>query len=212
MPDPRPHPGTSLLTRPSLLLRVRDSGDRAAWDEFHRLYRRLVYGRARRAGLPHADAEDVAQEVFARVAATIADFDTDPRRGSFRGWLTQLTRWRIADRLASRDGLPAPAAPPPPDDSAPRTATLERIPAPDPEDDAWDREWREHLLAAAAERVARQVKPRHFQIFDLYVLQHMSALQVSAALRVNPATVYVVGHRLSKLLQAEVAKLSAHLG
>ena len=46
-----PNPGTSLLTRPSLLFRVREWNDSASWEEFHRLYRRLIYGRARRAGL-----------------------------------------------------------------------------------------------------------------------------------------------------------------
>ena len=51
------------------------SSHRASWAEFHRLYRRLVYGRARRAGLPHEDAEDVAQDVFKRVAETIHEFE-----------------------------------------------------------------------------------------------------------------------------------------
>src|SRR5436309_33132 len=87
MSPSRPHPGTSLLTRPSLLFRVREWNDSASWEEFHRLYRRLIYGRARRAGLAHADAEDVAQDVFKRVAETIHDFDINPERGSFRGWL-----------------------------------------------------------------------------------------------------------------------------
>ena len=62
------------LTRPSLLFRVREWNDSVSWEEFHRLYRRLIYGRARRAGLSHADAEDVAQDVFKRVAETIRDW------------------------------------------------------------------------------------------------------------------------------------------
>src|SRR3954466_4782858 len=154
MSRPFSNPGTSLLTRPSLLLRVREWNDRASWEEFHRLYRRLVYGRARRAGLSHADAEDVAQEVFKRVAETIKDFDFNPERGSFRGWLMKLTQWRIADKFAS---LPPPPAIKPGscDDSSARTATIERLPAPIEDEDEWDREWQQHVLAAAAERVAR---------------------------------------------------------
>ncbi|MFT3828356.1 MAG: sigma-70 family RNA polymerase sigma factor [Opitutaceae bacterium] len=202
-------PGNTLLTRPTLLCRVRDWSDRVSWEEFHQLYRGLVYGRARRAGLSHADAEDVAQEVFKRVAETINDFDLDPARGSFRGWLMQLTRWRIADK---REGLrrEPPRHSPPPQLSA-RTATIERLPAPLPEDDEWDREWREQILALATDRLAHKVKPRHLQAFDLHVHQHWPVLRIAAELHLNPATIYVIAHRLTKQLSAEVAKIEKQL-
>jgi RNA polymerase sigma factor (sigma-70 family) len=208
---PRHHPGTSLLTRPSLLFRVREWSDSASWEEFHRLYRRLIYGRARRAGLSHADAEDVAQDVFKRVAETIRDFDTSPERGSFRGWLMKLTHWRIADKFNSRQEFPVPTI-----GGEERSSGLfphvENLPAPTAEEDEWDREWQQHLLAAATERLARQVKPLHYQVFDLYVLQNWPLLRVTKELRVSPASVYVIGHRLKKLLKTEVEKLRKQLG
>jgi len=37
-------------TRPSLLLRVRDPGDRAAWDEFSEIYRPVIMRLARVSG------------------------------------------------------------------------------------------------------------------------------------------------------------------
>jgi len=211
MSPSRPNPGTSLLTRPTLLFRVRDPEDGASWQEFHRLYRRLIYGRARRSGLAHADAEDVAQDVFRNVAATIKDFDLNPERGSFRGWLMKLTQWRIADKFGSRGQIPMqdPVAR---DDTAARTATIERVPAPVDDEDEWDREWRQHVLAAAVDRVARRVKPRHFQVFELYVRQQWPVLKVSAELGINPASVYVIAHRLTKQLRAEAAKLQKQLG
>jgi RNA polymerase sigma factor (sigma-70 family) len=208
MNPPRIHPGTSLLTRPSLLFRVREWNDSASWEEFHRLYRRLVYGRARRAGLSHADAEDVAQDVFKRVAETIRDFDTNPERGSFRGWLMKLTHWRIADKFKSRQEFP----PLPGDAHEAPGARIEEVPAPAAEDDEWDREWQQHLLAAATERLARQVKPLHYQVFELYVLQQWSLLRVTKELRVSPASVYVIGHRLKKRLKAEIERLERQLG
>ncbi len=214
MQPSRPHPGTSLLTRPTLLCRVRDAGDGASWEEFHRLYRRLIYGRARRAGLPHEDAEDVAQDVFKRVAETIKDFDVNPDRGSFRGWLMQLTHWRIADKFENRAKSPSHSPSRPRNDSTDDggTATFERVPAPENEEDEWDQEWQRHVLAAAVERVAKRVKPRHFQVFELYVRQQWPVLKVSAQLGINPASVYVIGHRLTKQLKAEVEKLREQLG
>jgi RNA polymerase sigma factor (sigma-70 family) len=205
------HPGTTLLTRPSLLFRVREKADRASWDEFHRLYRRLIYGRARRSGLSHADAEDVAQEVFVQVAAKIGQFDLNPDRGSFRGWLMKLTRWRIADKFAARPGK-AERVPLRRETTGRRTATIERIPAPVDDEDEWDREWRQHLLDAAAERLVRRVKPRHFQAFDLYVRQRWPVLKVAAELGTTPAAVYLISHRLTKQLKAEVDRLRRQLG
>ena len=211
MNPPPHHPGTSLLTRPSLLFRVREWNDSASWEEFHRLYRRLIYGRARRSGLSHADAEDVAQDVFKRVAETIRDFDTNPERGAFRGWLMKLTHWRIADKFKSRREFHPPTLDPY-DSAGAATSLVETLPAPPAEEDEWDREWQQHLLAAASERLARQVKPRHFQVFDLYVLQQWPLLRVTKELRVSPASVYVIGHRLKKQLKAEVEKLQKQLG
>lgn len=207
------HPGTSLLTRPTLLFRVRNTSDSASWEEFHRLYRRLIYGRARRTGLSHADAEEVAQDVFKRVAETIQEFEHDRERGSFRGWLMQLTHWRITDKFQSLQKLPIQAhGTKPMDATGTGTATIERVPAPESEEDEWDREWQEHVLAAALDRMARQVKPRHFQVFELYVRQQWPVLKVSKELGVNPASVYVIGHRLTKQLKDEVAKLREQLG
>lgn len=200
------YPKSTLRTRATLLARICDAGDGVSWEEFHRLYRRLVYGRARSAGLGHADAEEVAQEVFARVAETISTFDPDPRRGSFRGWLMQLTRWRIADKFESHDRQPlfAPHAPTG-DTTTAGTATIERQPAPGGDDDAWDVAWREEVLRLALERVARRVPPRHFQAFDLSTRQGWPAWRISIVLHLSPATVYVIRHRLMELLRAEAA-------
>jgi RNA polymerase sigma-70 factor (ECF subfamily) len=204
------HPGSTLRTRPSLLFRLHDWQDRASWEEFHRLYRRLVHGRARRAGLTHDEAEEVAQAVFTDVAGAIRNFDTDPDRGSFRGWLMTITRRRIADQFESRrknPALPAPRG----IDPEPRTATIERLPTPEDDDEAWDREWQEQVMAAAIERLARQTKPAHFQAFELYVRQNWPVWRVARALELNPAAVYLISHRLTKRLKVEAEKIRAQL-
>jgi RNA polymerase sigma factor (sigma-70 family) len=208
--DPVQDPDSTLHTRASLLMRVREWKDSASWNEFYRLYRRLIYGLARRSGLSHADAEDVTQEVFKRVAETIHEFESDPTRGKFRGWLMNLTRWRIADKFKSRPR--AEVTEPTREPDSPQTAAVERIPDDVDRDAAWEQEWQRHLLDAACERIARRVKPRHFQAFDLYVRQHQPVLQVGRELGMNPATVYLIGHRLTKELKTEVEKLRVQLG
>ena len=125
----------------------------------------------------------------------------------------QLTHWRIADKFESKGRLPASRPTPAPADATERgTGTVERVPAPVADEDEWDREWQQHVLSMALERLARQVKPRHFQVFELYVRQGWPVLKVSGELGINPASVYVIGHRLTKLLKTEVTKLQTQLG
>ena len=86
----------ALLTRASLLVRLRDPKDRAAWQQFVELYGRLVYGFVRQRGLQDADAADLTQEVFLAVAQAAGRWQYDPRQGSFRGWLYGITRHKLA--------------------------------------------------------------------------------------------------------------------
>jgi RNA polymerase sigma factor (sigma-70 family) len=204
-------PVSSLPTRPSLLRRIRVWDDNTSWGEFHRLYRKLIYSLARRSGLTHADAEDVSQEVFTRVAETIETFESDPNRGSFRGWLMNLTRWRIANKFARRpkDEKLSGRGEIGGDRDSP---TIDRLPDETKADELWEKEWQEHVLEVAYERVARTASSRHYQVFDLYVRQQWPVKDVARELGISSASVYVIGHRLTKQLKSEVAKLRGKLG
>ncbi|MBL9199786.1 MAG: sigma-70 family RNA polymerase sigma factor [Opitutaceae bacterium] len=204
-----PEPVSELRTRPTLLFRLRDWQDAPSWEEFYRLYRHFVLGLAERAGLTHEEAEEVAQDVFKRVAETIAEFEANPQRGSFRRWLMNLTRWRIADKFRER---PAGAQRGLRREGHDGTATAERIPDDAAPDAGWDDEWRKHVLDAALDRLARRINPRHFQAFDLYVRQNWPVLKVARELGLGPATVYLIGHRVKQQLKVEVAQLEARLG
>ena len=48
--------GQAPITRPSLLVRMRDARDGAAWGQFVDIYGPLIYGHARKCGLQDADA------------------------------------------------------------------------------------------------------------------------------------------------------------
>src|SRR6516162_10502521 len=94
-------------TRASLLLRLRDRRDAAAWDEFVDRYAPLVYGYLRKQGLQDADAADLSQDVLAAVAGAVGRLEYDPARGAFRNWLFTIVRrkllnWRAAQANGSQ--------------------------------------------------------------------------------------------------------------
>jgi len=108
-------------------------------------------------------------QILLQTPKKLPGFEYDPAKGSFKGWLLTMTRWRITAQLRRRRPgcgqlwaqRPCPA-------STARTATIERLP--DPAGSAlealWDEEWEKNLLAAAIERVKKKVAPREYQVFD----------------------------------------------
>lgn len=193
-------------TRQSLLSRLKNWNDDAGWRDFFDTYWRLIYHTAVKAGLTDAEAQDVVQETIISVSKSMLKFEYDRTSGSFKGWLLQLTRWRIADQVRKRQrGVDARR----PSPTSTRTGTIERIPDPAGValEASWDAEWERNLLEAAIERVKRKVDPKHYQVFDLYVFKRWTVGRVAKALNINPGKVYLVKHRISRLIKKELALL-----
>src|SRR5215472_15421217 len=132
---------TLLATRRSLVERLADWGDQRRWQEFFDTYWKLIYSAARQAGLTDTEAQEVVQETVITVAKKINKLKYDPAIGSFKGWLLQITRWRIVDQFRKRQ---------PGNAKAPRmaedrlTATIDQVPDSGAADlDAvWEAEWK----------------------------------------------------------------------
>ncbi len=207
--------GDLIPTRESLLSRLKDWRDDASWQEFFDTYWRLIYGVARKAGLSDAEAQDIVQETVFSVARKIEGFRYDPKVCSFKTWMLNLTRWRIINQFKRRERENAGQTPRlsgsggMPDRPSDRTDALERIadPAGCDLDAIWDAEWEKNLLAAALERVKRQVAPEQFQIFDLACLEGWPVRKVTQTLGVSAGRVYLAKHRVGRLLRREIKKL-----
>jgi RNA polymerase sigma factor (sigma-70 family) len=200
-------------TRRSLVERLGNLDDQASWRTFFDRYGGLLYRVARAAGLTDSEAQEAVQETVITVCRNIGGLRYDPAAGSFKGWLLQTSRWRIADQFRRRERQGRLEASLPPsldaDGGGPRTGLIERSAdprAPDLEA-AWDIEWREHLLTSALARVRKQVDPAQFQIFDCYVTKGWPATRVARELGVHIAQVYLGKHRVSALLKKAIAAL-----
>jgi RNA polymerase sigma factor (sigma-70 family) len=196
----------SIPTRYTLLSRLQDWDDQESWRVFFDTYWRLIYSVAIRAGLTEAEAQDVVQETIICVAKDIEKFKRDRSAGSFKGWLRNLTRWRIADQLRKRGRADLKVLV-----FSEEHAEVLQDPANGGLEEIWEKEWRTNLLEAATERVRRQVKEEHYQIFDLNVIKQWPAQKVARVLGVNVGLVYLAKHRVSALIRKEVRLLEREL-
>jgi RNA polymerase sigma factor (sigma-70 family) len=194
-------PSDSIATRASLLGRLKNWEDADSWEEFTRTYWRLIYGVARQAGLSDDEARDVVQETLLGVAKKVHEFESSPERGSFKNWMLNVTRWRIADHYRRKP--PVQYSPGPANDPD-ATATAERMADPAGLDEFWEQEWKKSVLETALARLRRRVKPKHAQIFDLYGMRGWPASKVASNLGVSVFQIYLVAHRLTRLLKEEV--------
>ncbi len=92
-------------THVTLLVRLRENGDAAAWRMFVDLYTPLVYRYCRNRNLQDADSRDVTQQVLVIVHRTIGKFEYNRERGRFRNWLGAVTAHEIS-RHQRRDRRP----------------------------------------------------------------------------------------------------------
>jgi RNA polymerase sigma-70 factor (ECF subfamily) len=98
MPDRLPSPETGDLA--SLLVRA-GNGDESAWRELIGLYGRRVYAMARSRCRRDDIAEEIAQSVFATVAAKLTAGEY-VEQGRFESWLFRVTMNRVRDEARRR--------------------------------------------------------------------------------------------------------------
>lgn len=200
----------SIPTRYTLLSRLQDWDDQESWRFFFDTYWRLIYSVASKSGLTESEAQDVVQETVISVAKDIHKFKRDRAIGSFKGWLCNLTRWRIADQLRKRG--PGVMAHITRETQLSDIREEENCAATNAElEEVWDKEWRTNLFEAAVERVKRKVKEEHFQIFDLNVVKAWPARKVADTLGVNIGQVYLAKHRVAGLIKREMRLLEKEL-
>ena len=194
-------------TRQSLIARLDDWEDRRTWEDFYQTYWRLIYAVGIKAGLRPEEAHDCVQETILSIAKQSKKKLYDPKQGSFKTWLMNMTRWRINDQFRKRKKDTAMTGGDWGEDR--KTAVIDRFEDPkgDLLDRLWDVEWKKNLADAALDRVKAQVSPKQYQIFDYYVVRQWDAKVVQDRLNVSMAQVYLAKHRVGAVLKKELARL-----
>lgn len=185
-------------TRVSLILRLRHPEDAAAWQEFVDIYQPLIFRLARARGLQEADAFDTTQEVLARIATAINRWDPDPERGSFRGWISRITRNLVIEFLRSKNRVPKTG-----DDSSIRQL-LSQQPGRTAESDLFDLEYERQVFAWASERTQHHFKPQTWQAFWMTAVENRPVEDVAKNLKISSGAVYIARSRVMARLRKSV--------
>lgn len=189
-------------TRRSLLVRLREAQDDAAWGEFIAIYEPLVYRLARRRGFQDADARDLCQEVLRTVAGAIDRFDLDPTRGSFRGWLFRISRNLMLNYLVSERRQPKGSG------QSDLYVLLESHLATDPEDSAlFDTEYKRILFHRAADSIRHEFSESTWQAFWLTGVDAVEIKHVAQRLAISTGAVYIARSRVLARLKERVREI-----
>lgn len=193
---------SSPTTRASLLLRLRNSQDHAAWVEFVALYEPVIYRILRRHGLQDADAREVMQDLFLAVSRNIERWEPAKERGSFRGWLRRVCRNLVINWLKRRQLSAAAIGGPD------LQSLLAALPATEgPESSEFDREVRRTMFHRAAEQVRSEVHSATWQAFTETCLSGTSAAAAASKLGITPGAIRVAKCRVLARLRSVVANM-----
>ena len=186
-------------TRSSLLLRLQDAEDIAAWDEFVSIYGPVISRVASQQGFQPADVENIVQEVFMTVTRSLSDWLERKNRGSFRAWLLRITRNTAVDTLTRKATRSLGR-----NDTDARNL-LANLPASDELSSSLDLEYQRMLFEWATQRVRSEVAEQTWQAFFLTTIEGVSVNEAAEKLGIRPGNIYIarsrIMARIKKLVQ-----------
>jgi RNA polymerase sigma-70 factor (ECF subfamily) len=148
------------------------------------------------------DVDDVTQEVFATVAAKLADFTEGPA-GSFRKWLYTITRHKARDHHRRRHGQPAAAG------GSAAHQRLEELPAAAADSSVEGQTVSEQaiLLRRALEVVRPEFEPRTWEAAWRVTVEGQASADVATALDMSAGAVHTARWRVLRRLRELLAGL-----
>jgi RNA polymerase sigma factor (sigma-70 family) len=186
-----------------LVASASDPDNAAAWSNLYAKYRGPLLGLCHRSGLSPDEAEEVVQEVLAKLARRLAKSPFNWQVSSLRGWLSEMSNRAIFDhhRRCRRADLTAKAM----------AAIKEWLPpAFAPESDDGAREQMEaHLWSVCLARVRHAARPGQWQIFEAYALHGATAAEVARRFNTTGFNVRVIRHRMVARIRLEWAQLAS---
>lgn len=189
-------------TSESLILRMKDPADAAAWSAFLAIYRPVVYRLARSRGLQDADADDLAQQVFVSIARSVASWAPAADGPPFRAWLYRIAHNEILKAIVRRK----------PDVAAGSSSVQEMLHAvPQHDSDASVELLRESRMEAfrwATDEIRHEFNAATWTMFWQSMVEGKSVDDVAKTHGRTNGAVYLSRYRVMKRLKEKIDEVS----
>lgn len=190
------------LTRETLLLRLRRPEDSESWAEFAEIYTPLIYGYCRKREISHADTADIVQDVMRSISLAMENFEYDPARGKFKGWLFTAVRHAVGRHFRKASRRPLSIA-----ETSILQALDERVD--DSHQQEWESDYQRQLLAWALQKVKPEFNPRIWRAFEETALQERLPDEVAHELGMSKNAIAVAKSRVLQRLREKVQSVDA---
>lgn len=184
-------------TSVTLLDRVKERTDVAAWDQFVRLYTPLLFTWAGRFGWPAEEADDFVQELLLLLLDKLPGFE-HRGTGSFRAWLRTVAVNKCRER-ARRCQQPAGIG----GDDDPFASVVAAAES----DHFWESEYRQHLMSLALEVMQTEFESSTWQVCWQRVVEGRPVAEVASQFGLTEAAVYVYTGRVLRRLREQLQGL-----
>lgn len=187
-------------TRLTLIRRLVNPEDNAAWETFIDQYAPLLYRYARTKGLQDADAADLVQEVFESVSRHVERFEPRFRKRSFRRWFFRIAYSKFCDLVQRRRRQPKAYG-----DMTEREEDVlaEGL----DESSLWEIERRKEVFEAAAREIRPMFQESTWKAFWATAVEGKNPQSVADSLQLSIGAVYIAKSRVMAKLKQRVREL-----
>lgn len=198
-------PLNTYATRKTLMERIKDQYNEAAWEEFVQFYTRYIYSIIRQMRISETDAEDIHQKVTVKLWEKLPQLNTDEIR-RFRSYLATVTKNEVRQFIRSRTRRTERENKAYHDDSL---SYLQSIRLPEIEAIA-EEEWQVHLTNLALRKIEPEFSKKAMAAFRLCV-QGAPHEEIAAETGLTLGSAKKMTARVKTRFYAEVEQLKQDL-
>lgn len=187
-------------TRPSLILKLKDSQNESAWADFAANYEPFLQRLVARQGVPARHVADVSQHVMWAIARSVDAWQDDGREASFRRWMHRVAR-NVVIKFMTRERRQVGGQ-----GGTDLVELLREVPAiPDREQ---ERRYEQELVLWAAEQVRNDFQDSSWQAFWMTLVEQRDVDDVSGQLSMSRGAIYMARSRIVLRIREHLEKLS----
>lgn len=198
---------TTPRTRQTLLEKLKDRYDETSWLEFQAAYNPYILRILRALKMNSHDCQDLQQNIMLIAWKSLPKFEYNPDRGSFRAWISTVTRRETAHFIKKRQKTFVSLNS---EDAEKLKDTLDNLSKPEI-DDSITKEWQAFISEKAWGNIEPRFTGKVIEVFQR-VTKGEDVEQIARDTGISESSVYVYKKRVLNSLQKEILKLERDLG